>query len=150
MTQPPQPFTDATLLAAMTNIARFVSDPKLRKTLRETDGLGTEATRAAIIETLFRRDYLVRESRHIRSTEKGRSLIHALPEAISQPDMTAVWEATLEEIRGGDGDRLAVSRTVHRGHAVEQASRRHARRSRPAGPGGGTSCFRRRRWSCNW
>ena len=107
MTQPPQPFTDATLLAAMTNIARFVSDPKLRKTLRETDGLGTEATRAAIIETLFRRDYLVRESRHIRSTEKGRSLIHALPEAISQPDMTAVWEATLEEIRGGDGDPRA-------------------------------------------
>ncbi|UZD67281.1 DNA topoisomerase 3 [Marinobacter sp. AN1] len=104
LTQPPQHFTDATLLAAMTNIARFVSDPQLRKTLRETDGLGTEATRAAIIETLFRRDYLFREGRHIRATEKGRSLIHALPEAISEPDMTALWEATLEQIRAGDGD----------------------------------------------
>lgn len=104
LTQPPQHFTDATLLAAMTNIARFVSDPELRKTLRETDGLGTEATRASIIETLFRRDYLYREGRHIRAAEKGRTLIHALPEAISQPDMTARWEATLEHIRAGDGD----------------------------------------------
>ncbi len=104
VTQPPQPFTDATLLSAMTNIARFVSDPELRKTLRATDGLGTEATRAAIIETLFRRDYLFREGRHIRATGKGRDLIHALPDSISQPDTTALWEATLEEIRGGDGD----------------------------------------------
>ncbi len=104
MTQPPQHFTDATLLAAMTNIARFVGDPLLRKTLRDTDGLGTEATRAAIIETLFRREYLYREGRHIRAAEKGRSLIHALPEAISQPDMTARWEATLEQIRAGAGD----------------------------------------------
>lgn len=104
MTQPPQPFTDATLLSAMTNIARFVSDADLRKTLRETDGLGTEATRAAIIETLFRRDYLKREGRFIRSTDKGRSLIHGLPESISQPDMTAQWEASLEQIRQGAGD----------------------------------------------
>jgi len=103
-TQPPQPFTDATLLSAMTNIARFVSDPELRKTLRETDGLGTEATRAAIIDTLFRREYLVRDKRHIRSTLKGRALIGSLPESVSTPDMTAVWEATLEQIRSGEGD----------------------------------------------
>jgi DNA topoisomerase-3 len=103
-TQPPQPFTDATLLSAMTNIARFVSDPELRKTLRETDGLGTEATRAAIIDTLFRREYLVRDKRHIRSTPKGRALIQSLPESVSTPDMTAIWEATLEQIRSGEGD----------------------------------------------
>ncbi|SFM43154.1 DNA topoisomerase III [Marinobacter zhejiangensis] len=106
-TKPPLHFTDATLLAAMTNIARFVSDDELRKTLRETDGLGTEATRAAIIETLFRRDYLVRDGRHIRSTDKGQTLINSLPVAITQPDMTAVWEATLEQIRQGDGDPRA-------------------------------------------
>ncbi|KAA1171158.1 DNA topoisomerase III [Marinobacter salinexigens] len=103
-TQPPQHFTDATLLSAMTNIARFVADKELRKTLRETDGLGTEATRAAIIDTLFKREYLFRESRHIRATEKGRALIAALPESVSKPDRTAVWEATLEEIRRGEGD----------------------------------------------
>ena len=103
-TQPPQYFTDATLLSAMTNIARFVSDPELRKTLRETDGLGTEATRAAIIDTLFRRDYLYRDKRHIRSTPKGKALIDSLPESVSKPDMTAIWEATLESIRRGEGN----------------------------------------------
>ncbi|MDX1633617.1 MAG: DNA topoisomerase III [Marinobacter sp.] len=106
-TQPPQHFTDATLLSAMTHIARFVSDKELRKTLRETDGLGTEATRASIIETLFRRDYLNREGRFIKSTAKGQALIGALPAAISRPDMTARWEATLEQIRQGEGDPRA-------------------------------------------
>ncbi len=103
-TTPPLPFTDATLLSAMTNIARFVSDSELRKTLRETDGLGTEATRAAIIDTLFKRDYLTRDKRYIRSTPKGKALIGALPHSVSTPDMTAVWEATLERIRNGEGD----------------------------------------------
>ena len=70
-TQPPQHFTDATAIG-MTNTARFVADNEL-ETLRETDGLGTEATRAAIIDTLFRRDYLVREKRFIRATDKGKS-----------------------------------------------------------------------------
>lgn len=106
-TQPPQHFTDATLLSAMTHIARFVSDKELRKTLRETDGLGTEATRASIIETLFKRDYLYRDSRFIKSTAKGQALIGALPDSVSQPDMTAKWEATLEQIRQGEGDPRA-------------------------------------------
>lgn len=56
-TQPPRPFTDATLLSAMTGIARFVQDKELKKILRATDGLGTEATRAGIIELLFRRTF---------------------------------------------------------------------------------------------
>ena len=101
-TQPPKHFTDATLLAAMTNIARFVDDPELRKTLRETDGLGTEATRAAILETLFKRDYLFRDGRHIRASDKGKTLINALPDSVSKPDRTAVWEATLEAIQRGE------------------------------------------------
>jgi DNA topoisomerase-3 len=103
-TKPPSHFTDATLLSAMTNIARFVTDTTLRKTLRETDGLGTEATRASIIEILFKRDYLYRDSRFIKATEKAKALIEALPEAIHQPDMTALWEATLESIRQGEAD----------------------------------------------
>ncbi len=101
-TQPPQHFTDATLLSAMTNIARFVSAPELRKTLRETDGLGTEATRAAIIDVLFKRDYLYRDKRYIRATDKGKALIAALPDTVRTPDRTAVWEATLEGIRRGE------------------------------------------------
>ncbi|QBM16508.1 DNA topoisomerase 3 [Marinobacter sp. JH2] len=111
-TQPPQHFTDATLLSAMTNIARFVANAELRKTLRETDGLGTEATRAAIIDTLFKRDYLLREKRFIRATEKGKALIAALPDSARTPDRTAVWEATLEGIRRGEDDPRAFLETL--------------------------------------
>ncbi len=101
-TRPPAPFTDATLLSAMTGIARFVQDQALRRTLRETDGLGTEATRAHIIQTLFRREFLYREGRAIHATEKGQALIAGLPEQATTPDMTATWEARLETIRQGD------------------------------------------------
>ncbi|MBU2711406.1 DNA topoisomerase III [Zooshikella harenae] len=98
MTQPPKPFTDATLLSAMTGIARFVKDPKIKKILRETDGLGTEATRAGIIELLFKRQFLTRQGKTIRSTETGRQLIASLPEIATTPDMTAQWESQLTSI----------------------------------------------------
>lgn len=97
-TQPPKPFTDATLLSAMTGIARFVKDPEIKKILRETDGLGTEATRAGIIELLFKRQFLTRQGKTIRSTPVGRNLILSLPETMSMPDMTAHWEMQLDEI----------------------------------------------------
>ncbi|MDF7669917.1 DNA topoisomerase III [Orbaceae bacterium ESL0721] len=97
-TQPPRPFTDATLLSAMTGIARFVKDPHIKKILRDTDGLGTEATRAGIIELLFKRAFLVRQNRAVRATEIGRKLIGSLPEMMSSPDMTAHWESQLDAI----------------------------------------------------
>jgi len=97
-TQPPKPFTDATLLAAMTGIARYVADPQIRKILKATDGLGTEATRAGVIELLFKRKFLIRQAKNIRSTEAGRGLINSLPDRSTTPDMTAQWEATLEAI----------------------------------------------------
>ncbi|OCG21888.1 DNA topoisomerase III [Gilliamella sp. wkB108] len=101
-TQPPRPFTDATLLSAMTGIARFVKDPDIKKILRETDGLGTEATRAGIIELLFKRGFLTRQGKSIRSTIVGKNLIFALPDIMSTPDMTAHWELQLEEISKKD------------------------------------------------
>ena len=97
-TQPPQHFTDATLLSAMTGIARFVKDPEVRKILRETDGLGTEATRAGIIELLFKRGFLQRQGKKILSTETGRALVACLPDIATVPDMTAMWESSLMEI----------------------------------------------------
>lgn len=97
-TQPPRPFTDATILSAMTGIARFVQDKELKKVLRATDGLGTEATRAGIIELLFRRGFLVKKGRYINSTDAGRALIHSLPDLAARPDMTAQWESTLTRI----------------------------------------------------
>lgn len=97
-TQPPKFFTDATLLAAMTGISRFVKDEHTRKILRETDGLGTEATRAGIIELLFNRHYLFREEKNIRATEAGKALIRSLPDIATTPDMTAHWESKLLDI----------------------------------------------------
>jgi DNA topoisomerase-3 len=98
MTQAPKHFTDASILAAMTGIARYVSDSTIKKMLRETDGLGTEATRAGIIDLLFRRGYLERKGKSIYATAIGKSLINALPIAATLPDMTAHWEATLTNI----------------------------------------------------
>ncbi|MDR0218598.1 MAG: DNA topoisomerase III [Enterobacteriaceae bacterium] len=97
-TQPPRPFTDATLLSAMTGIARFVQDKALKKVLRATDGLGTEATRAGIIELLFKREFLYKKGRYIHATPAGRALIHVLPDMAVLPDMTAQWESKLTQI----------------------------------------------------
>ena len=97
-TTPPPYFTDATLLAAMTGISRYVTSAEIRKILKETDGLGTEATRAGIIELLFRRGFLERRGKDIHATDVGRGLIKALPEEATLPDMTAQWEALLNAI----------------------------------------------------
>tara|TARA_R110002073_G_scaffold173800_3_gene330928 strand:+ start:7292 stop:9241 length:1950 start_codon:yes stop_codon:yes gene_type:complete len=98
MTQAPKHFTDASLLSAMTGIARFVKDPNIKSILKETDGLGTEATRAGIIELLFKRQFLERHGKLIKATQAGKSFILALPETITEPDMTAHWENKLTEI----------------------------------------------------
>ncbi|HAM3644020.1 TPA: DNA topoisomerase III, partial [Escherichia coli] len=101
MTSPPAPFTEGTLIAAMKNAASQVSDPKLKKVLRENAGLGTEATRAGVLEVLFARQYLEKSGKHIRSTQRGRELTAALPEALTSPGMTALWEQALDDIAQG-------------------------------------------------
>lgn len=97
-TSPPEYFTDATLLAAMTGIARYVNDVNIKKVLKDTDGLGTDATRAGIIDLLFKRNFLIREGKKIVATTVGTSLINALPIKATLPDMTAQWESTLAAI----------------------------------------------------
>lgn len=98
MTQAPKHFTDATLLGAMTGISRYVTNSDIKKILKETDGLGTEATRAGIIELLFKRGYLVRQGKSILATPVGTGLIRSLPESATTPDMTALWENSLDAI----------------------------------------------------
>ena len=97
-TSPPESFTDATLLGAMTGIARFVNDASIKKVLRDTDGLGTDATRAGIIDLLFKRNFLLRQGKKIVATDIGKALVNALPVKATLPDMTAQWEATLTAI----------------------------------------------------
>ena len=103
-TKPPGRFTDGTLIEAMSNIHKFVEDPEAKKTLKETSGIGTEATRAGIIETLVAREYIVRKGKQILSTEKGRSLVGfletTLPDLVD-PVTTARWEDSLSEVADG-------------------------------------------------
>lgn len=101
-TTPPRAFTDASLIRAMCNVARYVDDPKVKQILRETDGIGTPATRAAIIETLFERRFVERRGKKIRATATGHSFIAALPAIVSNPDLTAIWEAAMRRILDGE------------------------------------------------
>lgn len=101
-TTPPKPFTEGTLLTAMCNIAKEVTDAALKAKLKETAGLGTEATRAGIIETLKERGYLMVKGKSLISTDSGRMLIMGLPGAIRDPALTAVWEQQLGVVESGE------------------------------------------------
>jgi len=102
-TQPPARYTEGTLIQAMKSVGRQVQDVKLRQVLKETSGIGTEATRASIIETLLARAYIERrgKKKQLVSTSKGRILIAAVPETVKNPATTAVWEQVLDEIAQG-------------------------------------------------
>lgn len=97
-TSAPKHFTEATLLAAMTGISRYVQDRNIKLILKETDGLGTEATRASIIDLLFKRQFMQKVGKEVHATETGKALINALPSETTYPDMTATWEADLDKI----------------------------------------------------
>jgi len=102
MTRPAPHFTEATLLAAMENISRFVQEPQFKRILKETSGIGTPATRAGIIEGAIQKGYLKREKRTIRSTSRAATLITFVPKVVASPGMTAAWEQELEKIASGD------------------------------------------------
>jgi DNA topoisomerase-3 len=114
-TAPPKRFTEAGLVQAMTGIARYVADPKIKQLLRETDGIGTPATQASIIQTLFDRRFVEKRGRQVVSTSIGRALIQVLPEIATRPDMTALWEAAMRRI--GEGK---MSLDVFLGGVTEQ------------------------------
>ena len=84
-TQPPEHYTEGTLIAAMKNAARFVSDECLKQRLKENAGIGTEATRAGIIQTLLKRGYLIKQRRFLLATDTASTLIDALPETLKDP-----------------------------------------------------------------
>ena len=101
VTKPPPRFTPATLLKAMKEIYKYVKDRQLKETLKECAGIGTEATRAFIIETLQKREYIRLEKKQLVPTELGISLCKILPDKILFPDITAQWESDLDRISSG-------------------------------------------------
>jgi DNA topoisomerase-3 len=106
-TTPPPRYNEATLLSAMETAGRLVEDEALREALKER-GLGTPATRAEIIETLIRREYVERHGRDLTPTPKGMQVITLLgSHPLTSADLTGDWEQRLHEMEQGRGDRPA-------------------------------------------
>ena len=143
-TKPPPRHSEASLLSAMENAGKLVEDEELRAAMRDS-GLGTPATRAAIIETLLRRGFVVREGKHLVPTPTGIGLIRALPvQSLASPELTGAWEARLARIARGQEQRAAfMSDIVRYVHEVVDAIRAAAPMAElplspqaPASPGG--------------
>ena len=102
-TRPPAHFNEATLLSAMENPVRYMEsrDAKTVKTLGETGGLGTVATRADIIDKLFHSFLMEKRGKEIFITSKGRQLLKLVPEDLKKPELTADWENKLSKIAEG-------------------------------------------------
>ena len=102
-TKPPAPFNEATLLSAMENPVKYMEsqDAKAVKTLGETGGLGTVATRADIIEKLFSTFLMEKRGKDIYITSKAKQLLELVPEDLKKPELTADWEMKLSRIAEG-------------------------------------------------
>lgn len=105
VTKPPVRFTPSTLLAAMKEIHKFVKDPEAKKKLKDVYGIGTEATRATIIEDLIKRKFLSAAGKKqvLTPTDSAYLLVDAMPDELSYPDFTAIWEDKLHSMAEGDG-----------------------------------------------
>lgn len=97
-TTPPKRYTEATLPKAMENIAKEVKDPALRRTLRQSEGIGTPATRKEVVNTLLARGYVVVKKAAYYSTDKGRDLVSNVEGWLASPEETAQWEDYLVKI----------------------------------------------------
>lgn len=97
-TQPPKPYTEATLLRAMETAGKLVTDEELRDAMKE-NGIGRPSTRAAIIETLYKRGYMKKEKKNIFPTSTGKELIGLIHEdLLKSAELTGIWEKRLREI----------------------------------------------------
>ncbi len=104
-TKPPAHYTEGSLIADMKSIAKFVIDPNKKARLKETSGIGTEATRANILKTLHERGFLETQNKTVLSTDRGRKLLALLEQhlpILADPGETAVWEDALEVIASGE------------------------------------------------
>ncbi|MBM7591111.1 DNA topoisomerase III [Brevibacillus fulvus] len=119
-TQPPELFTEGTLLSAMENPARYMaeSSKELARTLDETGGLGTVATRADIIEKLFKSFLIEKRGKYLTITSKGKQLLELVPADLKTPALTAEWEQKLAAIAKGQLAKDAFLREM-RGYAKQ-------------------------------
>lgn len=97
-TTPPSYYTEGSLIYAMENPFEFVDDDNDRKILKQTNGIGTVATRADILEKLFTNDYLLLDNGRIKTTNKAKQLLNLVPKNLKSPSLTATWEKQLDNI----------------------------------------------------
>lgn len=111
-TKPKPLHTESSLLSAMEHCGKEISDEQLRAGIREA-GIGTPATRAAVIETLFARDYIRRDKKNLVPTEKGLAVYDTVKDKkIADVEMTAAWEDTLAKIETGEADAPSFRRDI--------------------------------------
>ncbi|MDD7678007.1 MAG: DNA topoisomerase, partial [Anaerovibrio sp.] len=106
VTKPPSRFTQATLIAAMKDIHKFVQNPEAKKQLKAVYGIGTEATRATILDELIHKRKLLKETgkkKYLQPAQSAYMLIDAMPEELAYPDFTAIWEDRLHSMAEGEG-----------------------------------------------
>ena len=104
--KPPSRFTQATLIAAMKDIHKFVQNPEAKKQLKAVYGIGTEATRATILDELIHKRKLLKETgkkKYLQPAQSAYMLIDAMPEELAYPDFTAIWEDRLHSMAEGEG-----------------------------------------------
>lgn len=146
-TQPPRPYTQGELIKAMKGIARWVSDPRLKQKLKDTTGIGTEATRAGIIQGLITRGYLTKAGRALRAAPSAFALIDAIPPAIADPGTTALWEQALDAIAKGQMalDEFVLKQEAWVNQLVNDYSNRALSIAQPSDQRSATSRARRPR-----
>jgi len=111
-TKPPPRYTEATLLSAMETAGKLIDDDELREVMKER-GLGTPATRAEMIETLIRREYVERAGKDLQATPKGIQVITMIEgHPLTSPELTGDWEKRLADIEHGQGDRGAFMQQI--------------------------------------
>ena len=119
-TAPPKAYSEASLLGAMETAGKLVDDEQLKEVLKEK-GLGTPATRAAIIETLLERGYITREKKSLLATDLGRYLIALIQDrGLKSPELTGEWEAKLREVERGrlDPRRFMAEIVAYTGEVI--------------------------------
>ncbi|UVJ41834.1 DNA topoisomerase III [Pseudomonas sp. LS1212] len=147
-TQPPKPFTEGDLIKAMKNVAKLVDDPRLKQKLKDTTGIGTEATRAGIIQGLLDRGYLTKQGKALAATPAAFSLIDAVPRAIADPGTTAIWEQALDMVQSGEIslEEFVAKQSAWMSKQVERCVGLSLTITGPASPAGrGTAPWKKKR-----
>jgi DNA topoisomerase-3 len=146
-TQPPKPFTEGDLIKAMKNVAKLVQDPLLKQKLKDTTGIGTEATRAGIIQGLLDRGYLIKNGKALAATAPAFSLIDAVPRAIADPGTTAIWEQALDMVQSGEMtlDVFVAKQAAWMSKHIERCSALTMTISGPASPAGAAPAWKKKR-----